>query len=61
VLVKHFEVALDERVPEQRQRLETGFWIMASDIEQYGVTYKMERQPERRAVAGFRSPSSFRS
>jgi uncharacterized repeat protein (TIGR03806 family) len=40
VLVKHFEMALDERVPEQRQRLETRFWIVASDSEQYGVTYK---------------------
>lgn len=40
VFIKHFEVALDERAPEQRRRLETRFWIVASRDAQYGVTYK---------------------
>jgi hypothetical protein len=40
VLVKHFEMALDERFPEQRRRLETRFWIVASESEQYGVAYR---------------------
>lgn len=40
VLIKHFEVALDERFPEQRRRLETRFWIVASESQQYGITYK---------------------
>jgi uncharacterized repeat protein (TIGR03806 family) len=40
VLVKHFEMALDERIPEQRRRLETRLWVVVSDTAQYGVTYK---------------------
>jgi hypothetical protein len=36
VLVKHFEMAMDERFPEQRRRLETRFWIVVSDTEQSG-------------------------
>jgi hypothetical protein len=38
--VKHLEMALDERFPEERRRLETRFWVAASDDAQYGVTYK---------------------
>jgi uncharacterized repeat protein (TIGR03806 family) len=40
VFVKHFEMALDERVPERRRRLETRFWVAVSQDAQYGVTYK---------------------
>lgn len=39
VFIKHFEIALDERIPEQRRRLETRFWITVSDGAQYGVSY----------------------
>lgn len=40
VFIKHFEMALDERFPEERRRLETRFWIAVSDEAQYGVSYK---------------------
>jgi uncharacterized repeat protein (TIGR03806 family) len=40
VFVKHFEMALDERQPERRQRLETRFLVSARDGRYYGVTYK---------------------
>jgi uncharacterized repeat protein (TIGR03806 family) len=40
VFVKHFEIALDERSPERRRRLETRFWVAARADAQYGVTYK---------------------
>ena len=40
VLIKHFEMALDERYPEQRRRLETRFWIAASPTAHYGVSYR---------------------
>src|SRR5690606_9410595 len=40
VIVKHFEMALDERSPEVRRRLETRFWVAARPDAQYGVTYK---------------------
>jgi uncharacterized repeat protein (TIGR03806 family) len=40
VFVKHFEMALDERFPERRRRLETRFWVAARADAQYGVTYK---------------------
>lgn len=40
VFVKHFEIALDERFPEQRRRLETRFWVSVTPEAQYGVTYK---------------------
>jgi len=39
VLVKHFEMALDERRPEERRRLETRLWIVATDRRQFGVSY----------------------
>lgn len=39
VFIKHFEIALDERFPEQRRRLETRFWITVNDGAQYGVSY----------------------
>lgn len=40
VFVKHFELALDERSPELRRRLETRVWIVASSSQQNGVTYR---------------------
>jgi glucose/arabinose dehydrogenase len=40
LFVKHFEMALDEREPEQRRRLETRFLVAARDGRYYGVTYK---------------------
>jgi uncharacterized repeat protein (TIGR03806 family) len=40
VFVKHFEMALDERFPNERRRLETRFWVVATAGSQYGVTYK---------------------
>jgi uncharacterized repeat protein (TIGR03806 family) len=40
VFVKHFEMALDERFPHERRRLETRFWVVATAGAQYGVTYK---------------------
>jgi len=40
VFVKHFEMALDERAPEERRRLETRFWVTVRPDAQYGVTYK---------------------
>jgi uncharacterized repeat protein (TIGR03806 family) len=40
VFVKHFEMALDERFPDERRRLETRFWVVATAGAQYGVTYK---------------------
>lgn len=40
VFIKHFELALDEREPERRQRLETRFLIAADDGGYYGVGYR---------------------
>jgi uncharacterized repeat protein (TIGR03806 family) len=40
VFIKHFEMALDERFPDERRRLETRFWVAVSEDAQYGVTYK---------------------
>jgi glucose/arabinose dehydrogenase len=40
VFVKHFELALDERAPEQRRRLETRFLVAARNERYYGVTYR---------------------
>lgn len=40
VFVKHFDMALDERFPDDLHRLETRFWIVATTGAQYGVTYK---------------------
>src|SRR4029453_10574925 len=39
VFVKHFELALDERAPEIRRRLETRF-LVAARGGYYGITYK---------------------
>ena len=39
IFIKHFEIAMDERSPEQRRRLETRFWVAVSDSAQYGVSY----------------------
>lgn len=40
VFVKHFELALDERHPEQRRRIETRFLVAAPAGDYYGVTYR---------------------
>jgi uncharacterized repeat protein (TIGR03806 family) len=40
VFVKHFEMALDERAPDQRRRLETRLLVAAQSGSFYGVTYK---------------------
>ena len=40
VFIKHFELALDERSPEQRRRLETRFLVAARNERYYGVTYR---------------------
>lgn len=40
VFVKHFEMALNERQPALRRRLETRLLIAARDGTYYGVTYK---------------------
>jgi uncharacterized repeat protein (TIGR03806 family) len=40
VLIKHFELALDERQPEARRRLETRLLVAAQSGSFYGVTYK---------------------
>ena len=40
VFVKHFEMALDERYPDERRRLETRFWVNVRPDAQYGVTYR---------------------
>lgn len=40
VFVKHFEMAMDERMPELRRRLETRLWVVGPAGAQYGATYK---------------------
>jgi uncharacterized repeat protein (TIGR03806 family) len=40
VFVKHFEMALDERQPDVRHRLETRLWVVGARNEQYGVSYQ---------------------
>lgn len=40
VFVKHFEMALDERQPEELTRLETRVLVKGRDERLYGVTYK---------------------
>jgi uncharacterized repeat protein (TIGR03806 family) len=40
VLIKHFELALDERQPEVRRRLETRLLVAAQGGSFYGVTYR---------------------
>jgi uncharacterized repeat protein (TIGR03806 family) len=40
VLIKHFEMALDERQPEVRRRLETRVLVAAEGGSFYGVTYR---------------------
>lgn len=40
VFVKHFELALDEREPSRRTRLETRFLVVGAAGQPYGVTYR---------------------
>ncbi len=40
VFVKHFEMALDERTPTERRRLETRLLVAARGGRYYGITYK---------------------
>jgi uncharacterized repeat protein (TIGR03806 family) len=42
VLVKHFGMALDEREPDEVQRLETRFLVAAAGGEYYGLVYKWD-------------------
>jgi uncharacterized repeat protein (TIGR03806 family) len=44
VLVKHFEMALDERQPEVHRRLETRLLVAAQGGSFYGVTYKWNNE-----------------
>jgi uncharacterized repeat protein (TIGR03806 family) len=44
VFVKHFEIALDERFPDERRRLETRFWVAVGEDAHYGVTYKWNEE-----------------
>lgn len=39
IFVKHFEMALDERRPEELRRLETRLWIVGGGGRQFGVSY----------------------
>ncbi len=39
VFVKHFEMVLDARQPDERHRLETRLWIVGADGRQFGVSY----------------------
>jgi len=40
VLMKHFELVLDEDDPTDRTRLETRFMVLDEDLRWYGVTYR---------------------
>jgi uncharacterized repeat protein (TIGR03806 family) len=40
VLIKHFEMVLDESNPSNRKKLETRFMVHGSDGKYYGLTYK---------------------
>lgn len=40
VFIKHFEMAMDERSPDERRRLETRLWVVGAGETQYGVAYK---------------------
>lgn len=40
VLVKHFELALDERFPDRRRRLETRILVRSDDGRVHGATYR---------------------
>jgi uncharacterized repeat protein (TIGR03806 family) len=40
VFVKHFELALDESIPEERRRLETRVLVHGTNDQYFGLTYK---------------------
>ncbi len=40
VLIKHFELALDQNKPEETTKLETRFIVLTGNDEFYGLTYK---------------------
>jgi uncharacterized repeat protein (TIGR03806 family) len=42
VFVKHFDMALDERVPDEVRRLETRFLVAARGGDYYGLVYKWD-------------------
>jgi uncharacterized repeat protein (TIGR03806 family) len=44
VLIKHFEIALDERSPEELWRLETRFLVAARGGGYYGLVYKWDNE-----------------
>jgi uncharacterized repeat protein (TIGR03806 family) len=46
VFVKHFELALDEREPERRTRLETRLLVAGEGADYYGVTYRWNAEQE---------------
>lgn len=46
VFVKHFELALDEREPERRTRLETRLLVAGEAGAYYGVTYKWNAEQD---------------
>lgn len=44
VFIKHFELALDERIPDARRRLETRFLVHGADGQYYAFTYRWNDQ-----------------
>ena len=44
VFIKHFEMAMDERSPDDRRRLETRLWVVGAGETQYGVAYKWNEE-----------------
>lgn len=44
VFIKHFELPLDLRNPEETRKLETRFLVVTENKEAYGVTYKWNRE-----------------
>jgi uncharacterized repeat protein (TIGR03806 family) len=46
VFVKHFELALDERAPERRTRLETRLLVAGEGASYYGLSYKWNAEQD---------------